>query len=67
MKKFICGPQAAVMAFSMTSCNMGQSNTVKTAEETNAENTAAQAGATYTGTVTEVSAASITVETEADG
>lgn len=31
------------------------------------ENTAAQAGTTYTGTVTEVSAASITVETEADG
>ena len=26
-----------------------------------------QAGTTYTGTVTEVSAASITVETEADG
>lgn len=31
------------------------------------ENTIAQAGTTYTGTVTEVSAASITVETEADG
>ena len=31
------------------------------------ENTTAQAGATYTGTVTEVSAASITVDTEADG
>ena len=31
------------------------------------ENTTAQAGTTYTGTVTEVSAASITVETEADG
>ena len=31
------------------------------------ENTTAQAGTTYTGTVTEVSAASITVETEAGG
>lgn len=31
------------------------------------ENTTAQAGTTYAGTVTEVSAASITVETEADG
>lgn len=31
------------------------------------ENTAARAGTTYTGTITEVSAASITVETEADG
>lgn len=31
------------------------------------ENTTAQAGATYTGTVTEASAASITVETETDG
>ena len=31
------------------------------------ENTTDQAGATYTGTVTEVSAASITVETEPDG
>lgn len=31
------------------------------------ENTKAQAGATYTGTVTEVSAASITVETGTDG
>lgn len=31
------------------------------------EKTTAQAGTTYTGTVTEVSAASITVETEADG
>lgn len=67
MKKFICGTMAAVMAFSMTGCNMSQSNTVTTAEETNAENTAAQAGATHTGTVTEVSAASITVDTEADG
>lgn len=67
MKKFICGTMAAVMAFSMTGCNMGQSDTVMTAEETNAENTAAQAGTTYTGTVTEVSAASITVEIEADG
>lgn len=67
MKKFICGTMAAVMAFSMTGCNMGQSDTVTTAEETNAENTAAQAGATYTGTVTEVSATSITVETGTDG
>lgn len=67
MKKFICGTMAAVMAFSMTGCNMGQSNTVTTAEETNAENTTAQAGATYTGTVTKVSAASITVETGTDG
>lgn len=55
------------MALWMTGCNMGQSDTVTTAEETNAGNTAAQAGATYTGTVTEVSAASITVDTEADG
>lgn len=31
------------------------------------ENTTAQAGTTYTGTVTEVSAASITEETETDG
>ena len=31
------------------------------------ENTTAQVGTTYTGTVTEVSAASITVETETDG
>ena len=31
------------------------------------EKTTAQAGTTYTGTLTEVSAASITVETEADG
>ena len=31
------------------------------------EKTAAQAGTTYTGTVTEVSAASITLETETDG
>ena len=31
------------------------------------ENATAQAGTTYTGTVTEVSAASITVETETDG
>ena len=67
MKKFICGPQAAVMALWMTGCNMGQSDTVTTAEGTNAENTAAQAGVTYTGTVTEVSAASITVETGTDG
>mgnify|MGYP004732610863 CR=1 FL=1 len=67
MKKFICGTMAAVIALSITGCNMGQSNTVTKAEETNAENTAAQAGATYTGTVTEVSAASITVETGTDG
>ena len=31
------------------------------------ENTAARAGTTYAGTITEVSAVSITVETEADG
>lgn len=35
MKKFICGTLAAVMALWMTGCNMGQSGTVTTAEETN--------------------------------
>ena len=35
MKKFICGTLAAVMALWMTGCNMGQSDTVTTAEETN--------------------------------
>jgi len=34
-EKFICGTLAAVMALWMTGCNMGQSNTVTTAEETN--------------------------------
>lgn len=35
MKKFICGTLAAVMALWMSGCNMGQSDTVTTAEETN--------------------------------
>lgn len=35
MKKFICGTLAAVMALWMTGHNMGQSDTVTTAEETN--------------------------------
>ena len=67
MKKFICGPQAAVMAFSITGCNMGRCNTVTTAEETNVKIRQLRWGVTYTGTVTEVSAASITVETGTDG
>lgn len=67
MKKFICGTLAAVIALWMTGCNMGQSDTVTTAEETNVKIRQLRRGTTYAGTVTEVSAASITLETEADG
>lgn len=67
MKKILCGAMAAVMTVSLAGCAKSESDTTATAETTSAEATVAQAGSSYTGTVTAVSAVSLTVETEADG
>ena len=70
MKKILCGALAAVMTVSLTGCAKSESDTTATAETTSAEATVAQAGSSYTGTITAVSAVSavsLTVETESDG
>ncbi len=67
MKKILCGAMAAVMTVSLAGCAKSESDTTTTAETTSAEGTVAQAGSSYTGTVTAVSAVSLTVETESDG
>ncbi len=67
MKKILCGAMAAVMTVSLAGCAKSESDTTTTAEETSAEATVAQAGSSYTGTVTAISAVSLTVETESDG
>ena len=67
MKKILCGAMAAVMTVSLAGCAKSESDTTAAAETTSAEATVAQAGSSYTGTVTAVSAVSLTVETEADG
>lgn len=67
MKKILCGAMAAVMTVSLAGCAKSESDTTATAETTSAEATVAQAGSKYTGTVTAVSAVSLTVETESDG
>ena len=67
MKKILCGAMAAVMTVSLAGCAKSESDTTATAETTSAEATVAQAGSSYTGTVTAVSAVSLTVETESDG
>ena len=67
MKKILCGVMAAVMTVSLAGCAKSESDTTATAETTSAEATVAQAGSKYTGTVTAVSAVSLTVETESDG
>ena len=69
MKKILCGAMAAVMTVSLAGCAKSESDTAATttAETTSTETTVAQAGSSYTGTVTAVSAVSLTVETESDG
>ena len=67
MKEILCGAMAAVMTVSLAGCAKSESDTTATAETTSAEATVAQAGSSYTGTVTAVSAVSLTVETESDG
>ena len=67
MKKILCGAMAAVMTVSLAGCAKSESDTTATAETTSAEAIVAQAGSSYTGTVTAVSAVSLTVETESDG
>lgn len=67
MKKILCGAMAAVMTVSLAGCAKSESDTIATAETTSPEATVAQAGSSYTGTVTAVSAVSLTVETESDG
>ena len=68
MKKWICGAMAAVMTVSLGGCaDKTAGSAAATAEETAASGTVAQAGSSYTGTVSAISAVSITVDTEADG
>ena len=64
MKEILCGAMAAVMTVSLAGCAKSESDTTATAETTSAEATVAQAGSSYTGTVTAVSAVSLT---ESDG
>ena len=69
MKKILCGAMAAVMTVSLAGCAKSESGAAASteAETTSTEATVAQAGSSYTGTVTAVSAVSLTVETESDG
>ena len=66
-RQVLCGAMAAVMTVSLAGCAKSESDSLAASEETTAEGTVAQAGSSYTGTVTAVSAVSLTVETEADG
>ena len=52
MKEILCGAMAAVMTVSLAGCAKSESDTTATAETTSAEATVAQAGSSYTGTVT---------------
>ena len=68
MKKILCGAMAAVMTVSLAGCAKSESDAAVSIEaETTSAGTVAQAGSSYTGTVTAVSAVLLTVETESDG
>ena len=69
MKKFICGTMAAVMAASLAGCAKTESavSSQSTVEATDTQSTTAKAGSSYTGKVTEISAVSLTLETEDSG
>ena len=67
MKRWICGAMAAVMTVSLGGCASKTTSESTSAQETAASGTVAQAGSSYTGTVSAISAVSITVDTEADG
>ena len=70
-KRFICGAMAAAMTVSLAGCADKQTDTTPAAASSAAStDTAAAAGAaagSYTGTVTAVSAVSLTISTESDG
>lgn len=68
MKKILCGAMAAVMTVSLAGCAKSESDAAVSNEaETTSAGTVAQAGSSYTGTATAVSAVLLTVETETDG
>lgn len=70
-KRILCGAMAAAMIVSLAACSKGQTDAPVTStaaaetETTTAANAAANS--TYTGIVTAVSAASLTLSTESDG
>lgn len=71
-KRILCGAMAAAMTVSLAACSKGPtdaapaiSNAAAETETTTAANAAANSA--YTGTVTAVSAASLTLSTESDG
>ena len=68
-KRILCGAMAAAMTVSLAACSKGQTDAAPVTSTAAAETTAANAAAnsTYTGTVTAVSAASLTLSTESDG
>lgn len=70
-KRFICGAMAAAMTVSLAGCAGKQTDTTPAAASSAAStDTAAAASAaagSYTGTVTAVSAVSLTISTESDG
>ena len=69
-KRILCGAMAAAMTVSLAGCATKQTDTTPTASSTTTESTPAAnavAGSSYTGTVTAVSATSLTLSTESDG